>query len=72
MSTQTPVLSPERLKEAREKAGLTQEQVAIELELSGKSAVSNFERGYAAPRHGKLMQLATLYGVPVDFFFLQN
>ena len=55
-----------RLRECREKAGLTQKQVAITLKLAGPS-VSNWESGKTKPSIGNLKKLADLYDVTTDF-----
>lgn len=55
-----------RLKECREKAGYSQKQVAIMLDVAGPS-VSNWERGKTNPTHENLARLAALYHVSVDY-----
>lgn len=47
----------EKIKELRERAGLTQEQLADKLNVS-RPAVANWERGAACPRTVILTQLA--------------
>lgn len=53
------------LKELRQSAGLTQEQVAKLLDVD-QAAVSNWERGKYAPVRKYKERLAKLYGVSVD------
>lgn len=55
-----------RLKEAREKAGYSQKQVALMLGIAGPS-VSNWERGKTSPTHENLVRLASLYHVSMDY-----
>ena len=54
-----------RLRECREKTGLTQKQVAVMLKIKGPS-VSNWERGKTSPSRENVEQLAKLYGVSMD------
>lgn len=54
-----------RFAELREKAGLTQKQVATELGID-QSAVSFWERGICNPRAALLPKIAKLYGTSVD------
>lgn len=55
-----------RLRECREKAGLTQKQVAITLKLAGPS-VSNWESGKTKPSRENIQKLADLYNVSVEY-----
>ncbi len=45
------------LKQCREKAGLTQRQVSLELGYSSAQFISNFERGISAPPLKRLREL---------------
>jgi len=56
----------ERIRERREKLGLTQRGVASALQVSGQ-AVSKWERGESVPDVGVLIDLARLLGVSVDW-----
>ena len=56
-----------KLKELRKAAGLTQAQVALQLNVSFQ-AVSLWERGETAPDIDKLTELAKLYGTDCNFF----
>ena len=56
-----------KLRDARERMGLTQEQVARLLGVK-RSEVSYYETGRRPISLGKLARLATLYGYPVDYF----
>lgn len=56
---------PERLKAARLQLGLTQEQLAYELNVI-KASVSAWENGREAPRFHLLGSVATVLGVSLD------
>jgi transcriptional regulator with XRE-family HTH domain len=53
------------LKEAREKAGLTQEQLAEKTGLPVGS-IRNWEQGHRTPRIGVVPALARAVGLPVE------
>lgn len=55
-----------RLKECREKAGLSQKYVALTLGVAAPS-VSNWERGKTTPTPENMIQLADLYNVSLDY-----
>jgi transcriptional regulator with XRE-family HTH domain len=56
-----------RIKQLREEAGLTQEQLAYESELGSKGHLSNLERGLAVPTVQTLKVLADHLGIlPLD------
>src|SRR3954468_24025710 len=57
-----------RLREHRQRAGLSQTQVAEVLHQS-LSAISMWEQGQREPKYEKLLRLAALYGVSVGDFF---
>jgi len=57
----------ERLREAREYLGFSQEEVATYLELS-RSALSNIESGQRKVEALELKKLARLYKRPVSYF----
>lgn len=61
----------ERLKIARNRAGLTLQQAATELALD-RMTIYNWEAGRGAPRADSLVKLAGLYGVNVGYFFDQK
>jgi transcriptional regulator with XRE-family HTH domain len=56
------------LKTAREKAALTQAQVAKSLSYSSAQFVSNWERGIALPPLNQLPRLAEIYRIPPKAF----
>lgn len=66
-----PVFSPERLREARERASLTQEQVAQRAGLT-RATVQNVERGRRAPQGYVLARLAQACGVSIDSLFVRE
>lgn len=51
-----------KIKAARERAGLTQEDLAERMEVS-RQAVSKWENGSSEPSTANLLALAKLYGV---------
>jgi transcriptional regulator with XRE-family HTH domain len=55
----------ERLKQARQDAGLTQESVAAEFKRT-RQAISSWEHGKTLPSLGEFRDLATLYGKSAD------
>lgn len=57
----------QRLKEARERAGLTQEQVAEALGIK-REQISYFENGHREIDVLTLSKLADVYGYPVEHF----
>lgn len=59
---------PQKLREAREKSGLTQEQVAQVLGVS-QELIALWEKGDRVPSSLHLGQLARLYGVKRESFF---
>ena len=61
----------QRVKLARENAGLTQKQLADALQKS-IDTVSNYEQGLRSPRVMELPELARQLDVPIDFFFAED
>jgi len=57
-----------KLQELRRQSGLTQEELADEIELTVES-VSNIERGVHGPKFDTLERLALALGVPVVALF---
>lgn len=55
-----------RLRELRNKSGLTQNEIATKLGVSGQT-ILNWENGIYEPKIGQLIQLADLFNVTVDF-----
>ncbi len=56
----------EFLREARERAGLTQREVSVSLGYSSAQFISNFERGIAVPPIKKLKLLQKAYRMDID------
>ena len=56
------------LKELRQKAGLSQQQVADCLKV-GRSTYSNYENNYRLPDVNVIENLAILYCVPIESFW---
>ena len=56
----------EKLISLRRKAGLSQEQLAAQLDVTRQS-VSKWESGSAVPELGKLIALSDLFGVTIDY-----
>jgi transcriptional regulator with XRE-family HTH domain len=56
-----------RLKELREERDLTQETLAIELGLRGKSSIANYESGLRNPDYDTLIKIANYFGVTTDY-----
>jgi transcriptional regulator with XRE-family HTH domain len=57
---------------ARLRAGLTQNDLAIELSIAGGMTVSNWERGVALPSAGNLMALAELFSCNLASFYAEE
>ncbi len=58
--------TPEKIQELRKAQGMTQEQLAEQLNVSRQS-VSKWESGQAMPEADKLMALSDLFHVTVDY-----
>ena len=56
-----------RIKKLRTDAGFTQEELAIELHLEGKSAISNYENNSRGVSAEMLIQLSRLFHVSADY-----
>lgn len=55
----------DKIKEAREKSGLTQEQVAEEL-LVSRQTISNWENGKTLPDIVSILNMSDLYQISLD------
>ena len=55
-----------RLRELRTKSGLTQNEIATRLGVSGQT-ILNWENGIYEPKISQLIQLADLFNVTVDY-----
>ena len=58
--------TPEKIQELRKAQGMTQEQLAEQLNVSRQS-VSKWESGQAMPEADKLMAISDLFHVTVDY-----
>lgn len=56
-----------RIKEGRNALGLTQDELAKKLNVSGKSVISNYEKGYSKPDLDTLAKMAKIFGCSVDY-----
>ena len=59
------------LKAARVNAGLTQQEVANELNVA-LSTVRNWETGTTMPKLSYFVKLCQLYNMPMDGIFFEN
>jgi len=57
-----------KLSELRKQKGLSQEQLATDLNIS-QSSVSNYESGMTKPDTDILQKIAEYFKVPVTYFF---
>ncbi|MEE9361251.1 MAG: XRE family transcriptional regulator [Cellulophaga sp.] len=57
-----------RIKNARKLKGLSQQEIADELSIS-KQMVSKYEKGTSMPTSSKLIKLARLFNLKIDYFF---
>ena len=55
-----------RLRELRTKSGLTQNEIANKLGVSGQT-ILNWENGIYEPKINQLIQLADLFNVSIDY-----
>ncbi len=56
-----------RLRELREEKGITQETLALELGLRGKSSIANYESGLRNPDYDTLIKITKYFGVTTDY-----
>lgn len=59
------------LKAARVNAGLTQQEVANQLDVA-LSTVRNWENGTTTPKLAYFVKLCQLYNMPMDGIFFEN
>ena len=57
----------EKIKSAREKAGLTQAQLAEKVGTTSQN-ISQYERGIRNPKYNTLEKIARSLGVDVEYF----
>ncbi|HCM1373088.1 helix-turn-helix transcriptional regulator [Vibrio parahaemolyticus] len=73
MSFISPI--PERLKEARKKAKLSQKALGVRIGMDESSAsprMNQYEKGKHTPDIGTLKALADELGVPLSYFFCED
>ncbi|MBE5202001.1 helix-turn-helix transcriptional regulator [Pectobacterium brasiliense] len=73
MSTTNPI--PERLKEARIKAGISQRALGILVGFdpaSASSRMNHYEKGRHIPDIDTLRRMASELGVPLNYFFCDD
>ena len=58
----------ERIREARKRASMTQEELASKIGVK-RSVISKYETGAIDPTTSQLQQIASALNVPIDFFF---
>ncbi|EIL5454833.1 helix-turn-helix transcriptional regulator [Escherichia coli] len=66
---------PERLKQARKKAGLSQKDLGIKAGMDEGSAsgrMNHYEKGRHIPDIDMLKKLASELGVPLSYFFCED
>ena len=67
---------PRRLKQAREKAGLSQEKFVVMLSKSGlslgRNALSSWEKGKTKPNVDELIKLSECLRMPLGYFFTRK
>ena len=61
-----PVLIPEKLKEARERLGITRVEAARRMNIPQSSYV-RYEKGDRKPTHATIVQMAQVLGTSVDY-----
>lgn len=71
MTTEEKKFLGERLKEQREKRGLSQKEAASHLNIS-ESAYQKLEYGLTEPKYGDMLKMAEFYGVPPTYFYMQG
>ncbi len=60
-------MTGDQIRDARKKLGLTQEQLAARMGLSGKRTVSQWERGLRTPQGPSLVLLRSLLDAHVRY-----
>ncbi len=61
-----PLLIPERLKETRERLGITRVEAARRMNIPQSSYV-RYEKGDRKPTHATIVQMAQVLGTSVDY-----
>jgi transcriptional regulator with XRE-family HTH domain len=68
MSVDAETRLAERLREARETRGLTQDDVARAMGLANRTSISHIESGFRQVKVLELVRFAGVLGVPVTYF----
>lgn len=66
---------PRRLREARERQGISQRELGVRAGMdpgSASSRVNQYERGRHSPDYGTLAALARVLKLPVAFFYAEE
>nr|WP_306304292.1 helix-turn-helix transcriptional regulator [Proteus faecis] len=66
---------PERLRQARKKAGLSQKDLGVKAGMDESSAsgrMNHYEKGRHVPDIETLRKLATILNVPLSYFFCED
>lgn len=68
-------MNPKRLREARKKAGLTQEKLAEYLNIEGVGAstrIANYESGRYEPTFEMMQKVSNILNVPEYYFYIMD
>ncbi|EGR1020552.1 helix-turn-helix transcriptional regulator [Vibrio cholerae] len=66
---------PRRLKDARQRAGITQKQLGVMIGMDESSAsgrMNHYEKGRHVPDIRTLKKMADTLGVPMNYFFCED
>lgn len=66
---------PLRLKESRQRVGITQESLGIKIgidEYSASARMNQYERGIHVPSYALLERCAAVLDVPVEYFYARS
>lgn len=75
LKSQVETMVPKRLKEARKRAGLSQEkflQLTDVESVSDKSQISSYESGRYSPPYEFIVQIAKALNYPEGYFYTQD
>jgi transcriptional regulator with XRE-family HTH domain len=63
----SPAKLPGKLRSIRERAGLTQDELAVKIGIKHRASISGYERGDREPPLPVLLNYARLAGVNLEF-----
>ncbi len=66
---------PERLKQARKKAGISQKELGVKAGMDDSSAsgrMNHYEKGRHVPDIDTMQKLAKVLGKPLSYFFCED